>query len=82
MLASASTLTARLVVLGAAAGGGYPQWNCRCGVCRLAWDGDPRVTPRTQSSVAVTGDGASYTLLNASPDLGQQIRATPALSRV
>ena len=79
MLASASTQTARLVVLGAAAGGGYPQWNCRCGVCRLAWDGDPRVTPRTQSSLAVTGDGASYTLLNASPDLGQQIRATPAL---
>lgn len=79
MLASASTLTARLVVLGAAAGGGYPQWNCRCGVCRLAWDGDSRVTPRTQSSLAVTGDGASYTLLNASPDLGQQIRATPAL---
>jgi pyrroloquinoline quinone biosynthesis protein B len=48
-------------------------------VCRLAWDGDPRVAARTQSSVAVTGDGTSYTLLNASPDLGQQIRATPAL---
>jgi pyrroloquinoline quinone biosynthesis protein B len=48
-------------------------------VCRLAWDGDARVAPRTQSSLAVTGDGTSYTLLNASPDLGQQIRATPAL---
>jgi pyrroloquinoline quinone biosynthesis protein B len=77
--ASAGALTAGLIVLGAAAGGGYPQWNCRCGVCRLAWDGDARVTPRTQSSLAVTGDGTSYTLLNASPDLGQQIRATRAL---
>ena len=48
-------------------------------MCRLAWDGDPRVAPRTQSSLAVTGDGASYTLLNASPDLSQQIRSTPAL---
>jgi pyrroloquinoline quinone biosynthesis protein B len=48
-------------------------------VCRLAWDGDPRVRARTQSSIAVTGDGASYTLLNASPDIGAQLRATPAL---
>lgn len=67
------------IVLGAAAGGGYPQWNCRCPVCRLAWNGDPRVTPRTQASVAVSADGASWTLLNASPDLRQQIAATPAL---
>ena len=64
------------IVLGAAAGGGFPQWNCRCPVCALAWSGDPRVTPRTQSSLAVTGDGATWTLFNASPDLGQQIRAT------
>jgi pyrroloquinoline quinone biosynthesis protein B len=67
------------IVLGSAAGGGYPQWNCRCPVCRLAWNRDPRVTPRTQASVAVSGDGASWTLLNASPDLRQQIAATPAL---
>ena len=39
------------IVLGAAAGGGFPQWNCRCDVCRLAWDGDPRVKPRTQASL-------------------------------
>jgi len=45
----------------------------------LAWSGDPRVTPRTQSSLAVTGDGETWTLFNACPDLGQQIRATPVL---
>ena len=44
-------------VLGAAAGGGFPQWNCGCEVCRLAWAGDPRVKPRTQASLAVTADG-------------------------
>jgi len=67
------------IVLGSAAGGAFPQWNCRCPVCELAWKGDPRVKPRTQASLAVsTGDGR-WTLLNASPDLGQQIRATPAL---
>ena len=67
------------VVLGAAAGGGYPQWNCRCAVCRLAWDGDERVSARTQASVAVSGDGAHWILLNASPDLKAQIEATRAL---
>src|SRR6185436_16919527 len=67
------------IVLGAAAGGGYPQWNCRCAVCRLAWDGDPRVRPRTQASLAVSADGAHWTLLNASPDLRAQLAATPAL---
>src|SRR5215813_7562169 len=67
------------IVLGAAAGGGFPQWNCRCAVCRLAWDGDPRVTPRTQASLAISGDGTRWTLLNASPDLRSQLSATPAL---
>lgn len=70
---------AKAIVLGAAAGGGFPQWNCACPVCALAWAGDPRTEPRTQSSLAVTGDGEAWTLLNASPDLGQQIRSTPAL---
>jgi pyrroloquinoline quinone biosynthesis protein B len=69
----------RAIVLGAAAGGGYPQWNCCCGVCALAWDGDPRVKPRTQSSLAISADGREWVLLNASPDLGAQIRATPPL---
>jgi pyrroloquinoline quinone biosynthesis protein B len=67
------------IVLGAAAGGGFPQWNCRCAVCRLAWDGDPRVCARTQASVAVSADGARWTLLNAAPDLRAQLGATPAL---
>jgi pyrroloquinoline quinone biosynthesis protein B len=67
------------IVLGAAAGGGFPQWNCRCPVCRLAWDGDPRVRRSTQASVAVTLDGEHFVLLNASPDLREQIAATPAL---
>ena len=67
------------IVLGAAAGGGFPQWNCRCPVCRLAWDGDSRVRRSTQASLAVTVDGQNYILLNASPDLREQIAATPSL---
>jgi pyrroloquinoline quinone biosynthesis protein B len=74
-------------ILGAAAGGGFPQWNCNCDVCRLAWAGDPRVKLRTQASLAVTAGpngtsssaGAPFVLINASPDLRQQIIATPAL---
>ena len=69
----------RIIILGSAAGGGFPQWNCRCPNCRLAWAGDPRVSPRTQSSIAVSADGLSWVLVNASPDLRQQILATPAL---
>jgi pyrroloquinoline quinone biosynthesis protein B len=67
------------IVLGAAAGGGVPQWNCQCEVCRLAWAGDPRVRPRTQASLAVSADGRRWALLNASPDLRTQIQATAAL---
>jgi pyrroloquinoline quinone biosynthesis protein B len=67
------------IVLGSAAGGGFPQWNCRCAVCRLAWDRDPRVTPRTQASLALSADGEHWALLNASPDLRAQLAATPAL---
>jgi pyrroloquinoline quinone biosynthesis protein B len=67
------------IVLGAAAGGGFPQWNCQCRVCRLAWAGDPRVKPRTQSSLAVSSDREHWVLLNASPDLRAQIQATRAL---
>src|SRR3954447_6437376 len=67
------------IVLGSAAGGGFPQWNCRCAVCRLAWERDPRVTPRTQASLAVSGDSEHWTLLNAAPDLRTQLAATPAL---
>jgi pyrroloquinoline quinone biosynthesis protein B len=67
------------IVLGAAAGGGFPQWNCRCAVCRLAWAGDKRVKPRTQASLAVSADGAHWVLLNASPDLRAQIQANQNL---
>jgi pyrroloquinoline quinone biosynthesis protein B len=66
------------IVLGAAAGGAFPQWNCRCPVCELAWRGDPRVRARTQASLAVSA-GNGWTIINASPDLTQQLRATPAL---
>jgi len=67
------------IVLGAAAGGGFPQWNCRCAVCRLAWAGDKRVKPRTQASLAVSADGEHWALLNASPDLRAQIQANQNL---
>jgi pyrroloquinoline quinone biosynthesis protein B len=67
------------IILGAAAGGGFPQWNCFCPVCRLAWAGDPRVKPRTQASLAVSADGRHWVLLNASPDLRAQLQATPDL---
>jgi pyrroloquinoline quinone biosynthesis protein B len=69
----------RVVVLGSAAGGGFPQWNCLCPVCQLAWAGDKRVKPRTQSSLAISSDGEKWLLLNASPDLRQQILASPQL---
>jgi len=72
-------MTLRAIVLGAAAGGGFPQWNCRCAGCLLSWAGDLRARARTQASVAVSGNGSDWILLNASPDLTAQIRATPAL---
>lgn len=69
----------RILVLGSAAGGGFPQWNCNCPVCQLAWSGDKRVKARSQSSLAVSADGERWVLLNASPDLRQQIVNSPAL---
>lgn len=68
------------IVLGSAAGGGFPQWNCRCPVCRLAWEGDKRVRARTQASLAVSADGQRWILLNAAPDLRAQLAATPQLA--
>jgi pyrroloquinoline quinone biosynthesis protein B len=76
---SPTSLALKALVLGSGAGGGVPQWNCGCRVCRLAWSGDSRVKPRTQVGVALTVDGANWVLLNASIDLRQQILATPAL---
>src|ERR1043166_9660603 len=69
----------RIVLLGTAAGGGVPEWNCVCPVCREARAGSGRVPPRTQSSVAGSADAQRWFLLNASPDLRAQIKRTPAL---
>jgi pyrroloquinoline quinone biosynthesis protein B len=68
-----------VLVLGSAAGGGFPQWNSNDEVSRRARAGDPRLTSRTQSSLAVSADGERWVLLNASPDLRQQINARKEL---
>jgi pyrroloquinoline quinone biosynthesis protein B len=68
----------RIVVLGAAAGGGVPQWNCGCPVCRVARNEHPELQS-TQASIAVSADGEHWFLINASPDLRQQLIATPQL---
>ena len=66
----------RVIILGSAAGGGLPQWNCGCPNCRAAREQGPG---RTQSSVAVSADGERWILLNASPDVRQQLAAHRAL---
>ena len=67
------------VVLGSAAGGGFPQWNSNAPPCRRARGGDPKVRARTQASLAVSSNGRDWFVLNASPDLRLQIEATPVL---
>jgi pyrroloquinoline quinone biosynthesis protein B len=62
-------------VLGSAAGGGFPQWNCGCPNCAGVRRGILRAVPRTQESVAVSADGDSWFLLNASPEIRQQIES-------
>src|SRR3954465_15157875 len=62
----------RVRVLGSAAGGGFPQWNCRCETCEAARAGE-RARPRTQSSLAIRGADGPWLLVNASPDLRQQL---------
>lgn len=69
----------KLIILGTAAGGGFPQWNCACANCRRARAGDAAARPRTQNAIAVSANGSDYVLVNASPDLREQIGATPAL---
>lgn len=69
----------RVLVLGSAAGGGFPQWNCNCEVCRRARAQETDARARTQSSLAVSADDRHWFLLNASPDLRQQINANPPL---
>jgi pyrroloquinoline quinone biosynthesis protein B len=68
----------RVVVLGAAAGGGVPQWNCGCPVCLKARTEQPELRS-TQASIAISADGDHWFLINASPDLRQQLIATPQL---
>jgi pyrroloquinoline quinone biosynthesis protein B len=68
----------RVVVLGAAAGGGVPQWNCGCPVCLKARSEHPELQS-TQASIAFSADGKHWFLVNASPDLRQQLIATPQL---
>jgi pyrroloquinoline quinone biosynthesis protein B len=67
----------RVRVLGSAAGGGFPQWNCRCPTCEAARTGTA-ARPRTQSSIAVRGAAGPWFLANASPDLRQQLEGLPA----
>jgi len=69
----------KVKVLGSAAGGGFPQWNCHCAGCRRARAGDPAALPRTQASLAVSADGVRWVILNASPDLPQQLRDNAVL---
>jgi pyrroloquinoline quinone biosynthesis protein B len=69
----------KILVLGAAAGGGFPQWNSNDAAARRARAGDPAARPQTQSSIAVSADGRRWVLFNASPDLRQQIDANPDL---
>ena len=69
----------KIIVLGSGAGGGFPQWNCNCALCGGQRRGTMRAAPRTQSSIAISADGERWVLLNASPDIGHQIRQQPAL---
>jgi pyrroloquinoline quinone biosynthesis protein B len=75
---AAPTIFVKIRVLGSAAGGGFPQWNCNCPNCRGYRTGTLQVRARTQSSIAVTG-GASWVLVNASPDILAQLQSNPDL---
>jgi pyrroloquinoline quinone biosynthesis protein B len=66
-------------LLGTAAGGGFPQWNCNCCNCREVCSGTARVQPRTQTSVALSVDNRHWFLLNASPDVRMQLESFPPL---
>jgi pyrroloquinoline quinone biosynthesis protein B len=69
----------KIRVLGSAAGGGCPQWNCACRNCRGAREGSAWIEPRTQECVAVSADGEAWFLLNASPEIRAQIESFPPL---
>ena len=67
----------KIRVLGAGAGGGFPQWNCNCHNCKRVRAGTVNAKPRTQSSIAVSSDGQNWLLFNASPDIRTQLEAFP-----
>lgn len=69
----------RIRVLGSGAGGGFPQWNCNCENCRGVRNGTIQAKPRTQSSIAISGDEQDWILFNASPDIRAQLESFPAL---
>jgi len=67
----------QIILLGTAAGGGFPQWNCWCPPCRVARTDPRRAQPRTQSAAALSADGERWFLLNASPDVHAQLGRLP-----
>lgn len=69
----------KIKVLGSAAGGGYPQWNCNCNNCQAVRAGTKGYTARTQSSIAISDGSDNWILVNASPDILTQIKNTPEL---
>jgi pyrroloquinoline quinone biosynthesis protein B len=69
----------QILILGSAAGGGFPQWNCHCTNCKGLREGTIQATPRTQSSIAVSSNGKDWALINASPDIRQQLNQSPQL---
>jgi pyrroloquinoline quinone biosynthesis protein B len=66
-----------VILLGTAAGGGFPQWNCWCPTCRVAREDPERARPRSQSSIAFSADGVRWFLGNASPDVREQLSVLP-----
>ncbi|MDQ3426984.1 MAG: MBL fold metallo-hydrolase, partial [Gemmatimonadota bacterium] len=68
----------QIILLGTAAGGGFPQWNCWCPSCKVARMEPGRAAPRSQSAAAVSADGERWFLLNASPDVHAQLARLPA----
>lgn len=66
-------------ILGSAAGGGFPQWNCNCANCAGLRAGTLRAQPRTQSSIAISDNGVDWILCNASPDIRAQLEGFPKL---
>ncbi|MGH7917513.1 MAG: pyrroloquinoline quinone biosynthesis protein PqqB, partial [Candidatus Binataceae bacterium] len=69
----------RILVLGAAAGGGFPQWNCNCANCRGLREGTIKAKARTQSSIAVSADNVNWAIVNTSPDILSQLKANQRL---